>query len=131
MDGFSFAEGALWLWTGQAPSTEVAYVQNASVNLVRGYVNQQTVNGDYFDIATGQRANVSFTPVFTPDVSLLRIFNQSTAVHMKLNHVQGGVSAGIILYSGRFDQLSMNGNEGQVMTMPMTYHANVWSAYGQ
>lgn len=129
-EGYAFAEGEVWLWTGANPSSAVAFVQNINVALSKGVVNQQTVNGQYYDVVTGRRADVSFTPVFA-DMAMYRLFHSPTAVHMKLNHVVGGASAGFLLYSGIFDNLSINGAEGAMMQSPMTYHANVWSAYGE
>lgn len=130
-DSYSFPEGTLSLWTGQNPSSAIAFVQNSNVTLTRGIINQQAVNGNYFDVLTGQRADVYASVVFTPDIRLITMFNQSTAVHMQLDHTHAGGSAGIFLYSGTFDTLSINGNEGNIFNMPLSYHANVWSAYGQ
>lgn len=130
-DSFSYPEGTLYLWTGQNPSSAIAFVQNTNVTLAHGIINQQAVNGNYFNVVTGQRADVYFTVTFTPDMRLFGMFNQSTGVHMQIDHTHAGGSAGIFLYSGAFDNLSINGNEGGMFTMPLSYHANVWSAYGQ
>ena len=131
MESFAYPEGILSIWTGISPSSAIAFVQNSNVTITRGIVNQQAVNGNYFNVVTGQRADLSFTPVFTPDISLFAMLNQSTGIHIQLNHVHSGGSAGIFLYSGAFDSLSINGNESNIFTMPITYHANEWSAYGQ
>lgn len=127
---FSFSEGTLYLWTGTNPSSAIAFVQDINTQIIRGIQNIQGVNGNYTDILTGQRANVSFSPVFTNDMSLWRLFMSTTAVHMKLDHTHSAGSAGVILYSGVFDSFALNGNEGGVFQSPVAYHANVWSAYG-
>lgn len=129
-DSFAFAEGELYLWTGTNPSSAIAFVQDFNGTFTRGIQNIQGVNGNYTDILTGQRVDVSFTPTFTTDLSLWRMFMSPTAVHMKLNHAHSGGSAGYILYSGVFESFGLQGREGDVFTSPVRYHANVWSAYG-
>jgi hypothetical protein len=131
MDGFSFSEGQLWLWTGVNPSSAIAYVENTNVNITKGVANPQSVNGTYYNTVTGQRVDVSFSLVFTPDMALFRMFDSPTAVHMKLDHQYNGMSAGMILYSGIFDSFAINGNQGGMFTTPLRYHANIWSAYGR
>lgn len=131
MESFSFVEGTLYLWTGQNPSSAVAYVQDTNVTCVKGINNLQSVNGVYHNIVTGYRADVVFSVAYTPDMALWRLFRTSTAVHMKIDHAHAGGSAGVILYSGVFDSFSIDGRENSIFLTPMTYHANNWSAYGQ
>jgi hypothetical protein len=130
-DSFSWNNGVLYLWTGTNPASEIALVRDVNVSMVRAYINQQSVNGDYYNVMTGERADVSFSVVYTPDMALFRVFNQSTAVHMKLHHAYGNNSAGVILYSGVFDRWGIGGSEGQVFNAPVAYHSNVWTGYGQ
>lgn len=130
MEAYSFSEGQLYLWTGTNPSSAIAYVQEFNASFVRGILNTQGVNGNYINTLTGKRVDVGFTPVFINDLPLWRLFDSPTAVHMKLDHVNNGGSAGMILYSGVFDSFALNGSEGQVYMTPVRYHANLWSAYG-
>lgn len=129
-ESYAFPEGTMWLWTGSNPSSAIAFVQDVSVSMTKGVNNLQAVNGNYHNIVTGYRADVTFSVVYVNDMSLYKLFNSPTAVHMKLDHNHALGSAGVILYSGIFDSMAINGQENQVYSTPMVYHANVWSGYG-
>jgi len=130
-ESFAFSEGALSVWTGVAPAVEIALVRNTNVSLSRGIINQQSINGNYFNTVTGQRADVSMNIAFTPDITLFQLFNQASGVHIHIAHSHAMGSAGLYLYSGAFDFYGVNGNEANIFTSPLLYHANEWSAYGE
>jgi hypothetical protein len=128
---FSFPEGTLWLWTATATaSAQVMYAQNSRAALTHGWVNMPTMDGSYYDHLTGQRADVSIGALYSPDLTIQRMFNSATAIHMRMNHSSIMGSAGYYFYSGRIDNLELAGSDGSVFKFNMTYHANKWSAYG-
>ena len=83
------------------------------------------------NVLTGERADITIGTMYTVDNSAIRTLAAAkTAVHMHLAQTALGASAGYLLYSGRIDQVSLAGREGQLYQFSMTYHANDWSAYG-
>jgi hypothetical protein len=53
----------------------------------------------------------------------------ATAIHFKFIHSGVNGTAGMFLYSGRVDNLSIQGAEGQIYTYSMRAHFNNWSAF--
>lgn len=131
-EGFAWPEGSISLWTGShLPSTSalIAYAQDINASFMRGWDNHVTMAGVYYDHQTGQVANVNIGAIYTYGMKLIGLIESATAVHMKLSHSSVNGMAGYYLYSGRVDNNSIAGSEGQVMTVRMAYHANVWSAF--
>jgi len=131
-EAFSWPEGTLYVWTATATaSATIAYIQNSRASMMQGWVNRATLDGNYWDHLTGQRADVQIGAIFSPDLTIQRIFNSATAVHMRMDQSNALHSAGYLFYSGRIDSLELVGNEGGNFQFNMTYHANRWSAYGE
>lgn len=130
MEAFSWPEGSIAFWTGSATaSAVVAYAQNSDLSFVWGWENRRTLSGNYYDIPTDTRADLSVGAVFTSDGTLARMAQSATAVHVRIAHYNAvNGSAGYALYSGRIDALRYAGSEGAPYTYTLTYHANQWSA---
>jgi hypothetical protein len=132
-EAFAWSEGQLVLYTGShAPVTSavVAYVKSVNGNMVRGWQNREAMNREYYNVFTGQRADISFGAAYTYGAAALKVLESATAVHMKLHHnISGQGSGGYFFYSGVFDSLAINGMDNGVFEWTISYHANVWSAY--
>ena len=131
METYSWNEGSIAFWTGSATASAViAYATNSDLSLVRGWENRRTLSGNYYDLLTGQRADLMVGAVYTSDLTLARMVESATAVHVRLTHTNAvNGSAGFLLYSGRIDALRYAGSEAAPYTYQLTYHANQWSAY--
>ena len=131
-EAYSWREGSVYLWTGTStPGHLVAYAENVSVRIVRGWENVRMLGGTYVDRLTGLRTDVSIGSFYTNDIKFAKLFDSATAVHMRLEHsANPGGSAGLYLYSGRIDSFELEGASNEVYKYQMTYHANIWSAYG-
>lgn len=129
-EAYAWPEGQIAFWTGTATASAViAYAQNSDLSLAYGWENRRTLSGSYYDLATGQRADLSVGAVYTSDATLYRMVASATAVHERIvqyNVVNG--SAGFVLYSGRVDAMRFAGTEAAPYTYQLTYHANAWSA---
>ena len=129
----AWPEGQAILFTGGgATSAVVAYAQDVRGSFIYGYENRQVLDGTYYDVLTGRRADVDIGYLYTTDQTLARLFESATAVHIHLQHsvAPSGVTAGFRLWSGRIDSLSYDGTENAPFRYRLTYHSNVWSAYG-
>lgn len=129
-EAISWPEGQLVIWTGiGAASAVVAYAQSNSLNLVYGWVNREQMSGGYYDVLTGQRADLSVGAVMCYDNTLRRIADAQTAVHMKFIGSSIVGTAGYSLYSGRIDSLNFNGTEAAPYTFTLAAHFNVWTGF--
>ena len=64
------------------------------------------------------------------DMTTYRIANAGTAVHIQISASGIHGTAGIVLFSGHIDTYQVMDQRANVMRQTLTYHANVWSAYG-
>lgn len=132
-EAFIWKEGSISLWTGAAsPSTSavIAYAQNMQVGMNYGWMEHESVDGVYARHQTGQSIDISFGAIYTSDGTIVRMAQSATAVHIGI--YQSGVngSAGVNAYSGHISGLSLAGDETNPHIYTLTYHSNVWSAYG-
>jgi len=133
MEVYAWPEGTIYLYTGTATASAlVAYAQNLRASIGRGWDNYRTLTGLYQDALTGLRADVQIGTFYTTDnVTLTRMFESATAVHMHLKHGSTTIgTAGVFLYSGRLDNIEIAGSDGELFRYAVNYHANAWSAYG-
>ena len=131
-ESYSWPEGVIALYSGHASpvtSAILAYVRNVNANLVRGWVNRETMAGGYYDVFTGQRADMTIGELYSYGASALRMIESATALHIKLNHTSIVGSAGLFFYSGRVDSMALQGAEDGIFEWTLTYHANAWSAF--
>ena len=127
-EAISWMEGQLWVYTGNlATSAVVAYAQNTRLNLAKGFTNNETMAGTYYDVYTGQRADLSIGAVWCYDGTIARMFDSGTAVHMKLVNSSIAGTAGYMLYSGRIDSFAPDGTEAAPFKYMLAAHFNVWS----
>lgn len=127
----SWPEGSIYLWTGSATASAVpGYAQNIQATLTFGWLNYYTVSGEPRDTLTGLRADVTIGGLVTFDPALTTMIQSATAVHMHIRRDALGASAGYYFYSGRVDQRLFAGREGELYQYSVTYHSNLWSAYG-
>lgn len=128
---FTFRNGQLHIWTGShtASGSALGYVEGVNLALNWGWQNDPSLSGTYRDHASGLRADLGFSKVHIFDPRLHILANLATAVHAKLtqSHILG--SAGIVLYSGRIDQLAFRETPGQADTLSLASHFNIWSAF--
>lgn len=130
MEAFAFPEGQLYLWTGSATASAlVAYARSIQLQLRLGFSNRPTLAG-YYDHLTGQRADLTIETVYSPSLTLQKLFESATAVHAHLSHAHVGGSAGVYLHSGRLADVTINSQENGVLKFSLAYYANRWSAYG-
>jgi hypothetical protein len=129
-ESISFGEGIARLWTGTASAYVMAHVENVNVSMTRSWLNYLTLGG-YRDLSVGLIAEVNIGAVWTYDNSLSYLWASATAVHMELyNSNAVAPSAGMVLWSGRIDNLTFNGAQGDVMRASMAYHSNAIGIYG-
>lgn len=127
---YSWMEGNLIIFTGMgAASAVVAYAQNNTLNLQYGWVNREQMSGGYYDVLTGQRADLNVGAVMCFDGAIRRLFEAKTAVHMKFINSSVAGTAGYNLYSGRIDSLNFNGTEAAPYTFTLAAHFNVWTGF--
>lgn len=128
---FAWPEGAIYLWTGTATARAIpAYAQQVQGTFTQGWDNFATLDGTWHNVLTGQRAEITIGALYTVDTALRALADAQTGVHLHLTHSALGASAGYLLYSGRFDRMTLAGREGEVFRFSLAYHANEWSAYG-
>lgn len=129
---FVWPEGSIHVWTGSATASAViVYAQAIQGTFTRGWDNFPVLDGTWRDVLTGERADITFNMLYCTNNSAIRTFDAAkTGVHMHLRHTALDASAGVLLYSGRIDMLQLAGSERQSFQNGVTYHANVWSAYG-
>jgi len=130
-EAISWPEGCIYLWTGSATASALlGYAQDMSVNFFVGYDNYQTFDTAFHDNATGQRADANIGTLYTTDsLTLFKMYNAQTAVHVHFKHSGVYGSAGVYLYSGRMDSVILAGTDKMMITWRCQYHANRWSAY--
>lgn len=127
----SWPEGSIYVWTGSATASAVpGYAQNIQATLTWGWDNFWTVSGEPRDTLTGKRADMTVGGLMTFDAALTNIMQSETAVHIHIRRDALGASAGYYFYSGRIDQHIFAGREGEIYQYSITYHSNIWSAYG-
>jgi hypothetical protein len=127
---YSWMEGQLVFFTGiGAASAVVAYAQNNSLNIQYGWVNREQMSGGYYDVLTGQRADLNVGAVMCFDGAIRRLFEAKTAVHMKFINSSVAGTAGYNLYSGRIDTLNFNGTENAPYTFTLAAHFNSFSGF--
>lgn len=126
----SWPEAAVYIYTGSGTASAlVSYCNNINVQFQRGWVNNVTLGGVYYNHLTGKRANVTIQAFYTFDGTLVDIDASATAIHMHLKQSNVYGSAGYYLYSGRIDTVTFAGSNGQVFTYGLQAHFNQWSAY--
>jgi len=127
----SWPEGAIYLWTGTATASAlVGYARDVNATIVWGIDNYQTLDTAWHNVYTGQRADVGIGQFYTTDaLTLWKMAEAKTGVHVHLKHTGVYGSAGMYLYSGAIDSVQLAGNEGQHITFSVQFHANRWSAY--
>lgn len=128
---FTFSEGRLYIWTGShtASGMSVAFVEQVSVNLTTQWGNQRSVGTGRHEWVIDQRADLQIGKAYA-NADLYALLNATGVVHIKVEHenVPAG-SAGFILYSGRLDNLSVNGSQGAIMQENLVGHAYQWTGY--
>ena len=131
-ESFSFADGALYAWTGAAqPPNALAFVQNVSITVSRDWQGIQTINGGYLSHVIGRRADVNFDVVHHATApSVWELFNLDSAIHLHIQHTYMGVSAGMYLWSGHSPVYYERGSEGSPMLRGLAYYSHTWSGYG-
>ena len=133
---YSFAEGKLYLYasaSGTASGSGIGFAEGARLRISYGWRNHQTLDGQYHDRITGQRADLQVDHLFY-DLTLFRLANASAAVNTKFEGlVTGGLGQSALwtLYSGVIDNLEVAQVKGDVFKGGLAYHANSWSALGQ
>ena len=129
-EAISWPEGQLIIWTGiGAASAVVAYAQNNTLNLTYGWVNREQMSGGYYNVLTGQRADLNVGAVMCYDGTIRRLFDSKTAVHMRFIGSSIVGTAGYSLYSGVMDTLNFNGTEAAPYTFTLAAHFNVWTGF--
>ena len=133
---YSFAEGKLYLYASASGSTSgsgIGWAENATIRFNYGYVNHRLLNGTYYDLLTGRRADMTIGSLYG-DMTLFNLANSTAAVNAKFEGlVTGGLSQSAIwiLYSGVVDVFTVNQEQDQVFKAAIGMHANTWSGFGQ
>jgi len=127
---FSWPEGHVYIWTGAASQSAVAWAQDTYGTFVRGWKSTLNLTGTYHHTQTGRRADVQVGALMVVDhLTLQKWFDSTAEVHMHFSHSAVGASAGLLLYSGRIDNLDYQGREREMFRFNLSYHAHEWSAY--
>jgi hypothetical protein len=127
----AWPEGAIYLWTGTATASGVvAYAERVYGTLAYGINTVRTFDGVYHNLWTGQRADVYVAAFYTTDaLTFQKMAAAQTGVHAHLKHTAVGASAGVFLYSGALNSVTLNGANGDVLRYSLALQANNWSAY--
>jgi len=127
---YAWPEGTLLVWTGTSNPHTASYVDSVAMQVMRGWINiGPSFGGLYTDVLTGWRVDVTIGAAYTYDKTLQRMFESATAMHLHFYHSSVNGSAGVKCWSGRVSNWTVNGQEGGVYTVGLTYQANAWSAY--
>ncbi len=130
-EAYSWMEGEIWLWTGEAAaSAEPQYAQSLNFSVSHLWDNRKAASGNYFNVKSGQRADVTIGGLLTQHFTVPKMFESGTAVHMKLMQSSVNGTAGYILYSGRIDSIQQGAGNNGVFQATLAYHANDWTAFG-
>ena len=130
-EAFVWKEGALYVWTGSATASAlIGDAQNSQDIRQRGWLDHQTVSGEYAEHLTGRRIAFSFQRVYAPDAGLLAMLESETAVHLhfKQSHIKS--SAGLYVWTAYIDTISDVGSDGNPFVVAVNGHGHRWSAYG-
>jgi hypothetical protein len=129
---FSWAEGQIALWTGSATaSATVGLATDITLSFAQEYINRRTLSGNYYNLESDRRVDISFGHYMTTDLTILKIFKSATGVHFKINHsAYPNGSAGFFIYSGVLNNVTLVGSDGGVFSYSVRGYANEWSAYG-
>ena len=128
---YSWPEASISVWTANhvpVSSALLAFAENLNVSLNYGWENKQTLTR-YDDYSTGRMASLTVGLLYTKDTYVQQLADLMTAVHIKCLHSSVNGTAGVVLYSGRIDTVSLVGNEGQVFRYTLSYHSNRWSGF--
>lgn len=135
-EAFSFAEGRIWLYASASGTTSgsgIGFARDTTLRFAYGYRNERGLKLNYFDIRTGQRAELSIGALYA-DRTLVALIHASAPVNVRFVGIVTGVgvkSAEFALYSGAVDSFSLLETEGQVWKATYGMHANSFSAFGQ
>lgn len=132
MEAFTWNEGQIALWTGDAaPSTSavLAFAQNMQGLFSYGWLEHESIDGVYARHLTGQSLDLTIGAIYTYDATIVRMVQSATAVHVKLQHNNVNGSAGFICYSGHIGGLTLAGDPQNPNVYTLTYRANLWSSY--
>lgn len=128
---FAAPECTLHLWTGShtASGGAMVYAENVSVSLTMEYDTTPSLSGTYRDHAIGKRAEISIGRAYNLSAIYDKWLTSATAVHFKATMNHYGGSAGVILYSGRLDNVTLAGSMNGVMSQQIQGHANIWTGF--
>lgn len=128
---YAHAEGAAYIWTGDASASgnAISFVENVSVVMQRQWANDPDLSGGYRDHLISERANISLGQLYVHGTDLQALHDAATAVHFKFLHSNGLGSGGIHIWSGRIDNLTLQGAEAGVYRYALAGHANRWSGF--
>lgn len=119
------------MWTGShtASGNPVAYVENSHLTLAYNWDWTPTLSGNYNPHLAGRQASFGIGGVYAYGVSVARLFEAQTAVHVKLTHQHYGGSAGFLLWSARLSTLTENGSDAQSFGYSLAGNSYTWSAF--
>jgi len=134
---YAFPEGQLYLYasaSGTVSGSGLAFVEDAALRLIYGWLNSRTLDGIYHDDLTGQRAELSVSHLYA-DRTTFALINASAAVHVKFEGLVtgGGLAKSALywLYSGAVDEFGLQQVKNGMFVGSFSLHANIWSAFGQ
>lgn len=133
---FAFPEGRVYLYASASGATSgsgIGWVENARLSLTYGWYNYRTLDTNYHDLLTGQRAEMTVQNMLG-DLVLYNLLNGTAAVNAKFEGLMtatAAVSAQWVLYSGVIDSFQVEQVQGDVFKGSYSMHANIWSAFGQ
>lgn len=131
MPVFGFNESELFVWQDGTPqpTESVGWAQNIQLNPAYQYNNLQNINGNYVNLYTGRRIDVSFTLLHDDTLTLYTLAESQAGLSLEFRHMAEGRTTGIRMSEGRLTVLPQVGNAGEITQRTYQYHANIWTEY--
>jgi hypothetical protein len=132
---FAFPEGKLYLYasaSGTASGSGVAWVENAEIGFVYGWLDEERMGGVHREYRTGQRVDLTIGTM-VGDLSLWRLADAGSALNAKFEGlVTGGriQSAQWIIYSGMADSVRIAQQDGDLFRGQFAMHGWEYSGFG-
>lgn len=129
---YSWREGTVSVWTGNgATSAVLAYATDITVSFKREFINRRALSGNYYYVPGEERVDIKIGQLMTNNLTLWKIFQSATAVHVKIDHsAYPNGSAGYYAYTGVLETVELTESDAGVNKYNVGYYANAWSGYG-
>lgn len=130
-EALAWPEGNIWAWTGSATASAiVVYAQMMQITPTIGFANRQTMGGSYSNHETGRMVQYQVGMAASQHWTLFEMYSSGNEAHLHFTHSGVNGTAGLYLWSGRIQSMSLLGQENGAYQWTMAGYANEWSSYG-